>query len=94
MESPITPQQITEQVLASFETTPDARRRELMKAFVSHLHAFVNDVALTEEEGPGDGAPPGSERGVSLDTLGVVLAVCQRRPVGGMELRCSGRSRG
>jgi hydroxyquinol 1,2-dioxygenase len=50
VESPITRQQITEQVLASFETTPDARRRELMKAFVSHLHAFVNDVALTEEE--------------------------------------------
>ena len=50
MESPITPQQITEQVLASFEATPDPRRRELMRAFVSHLHAFVTEVGLTEEE--------------------------------------------
>jgi hydroxyquinol 1,2-dioxygenase len=50
VQRPITPQQITEQVLASFETTPDPRRRELMRAFVSHLHAFVNEVALTEEE--------------------------------------------
>ena len=50
MESPITPQQITEQVLASFDAAPDPRRRELMKAFVSHLHAFVTEVELTEEE--------------------------------------------
>jgi catechol 1,2-dioxygenase len=50
VEGPITPQQITDQVLASFDATPDPRRRELMKAFVSHLHAFVTEVELTEEE--------------------------------------------
>ncbi|HEX3832330.1 MAG TPA: dioxygenase [Solirubrobacteraceae bacterium] len=50
MEGPITPTQITDQVLASFDATPDPRRRELMKAFVSHLHAFVTEVELTEEE--------------------------------------------
>jgi hydroxyquinol 1,2-dioxygenase len=50
VERPITPQQITEQVLASFDATPDPRRRELMTAFVSHLHAFVTEVGLTEEE--------------------------------------------
>ena len=50
MQSPITQQQITEQVLASFDATPDPRRRELMKAFVSHLHAFVTEAELTEEE--------------------------------------------
>jgi hydroxyquinol 1,2-dioxygenase len=48
--SPITPRQITDQVLASFDATPDPRRRELMRAFASHLHAFVTEVALTEEE--------------------------------------------
>jgi hydroxyquinol 1,2-dioxygenase len=53
VESPITPQQITEQVLASFDATPDPRRRELMRAFVSHLHAFVTEVGLTEEEWAG-----------------------------------------
>jgi catechol 1,2-dioxygenase len=53
VDSPITPQQITEQVLASFDATPDPRRGELMKAFVSHLHAFVTEVELTEEEWAG-----------------------------------------
>jgi hydroxyquinol 1,2-dioxygenase len=50
VQSPITPQQITEQVLASFDAAPDPRRRELMQAFVSHLHAFVTEVELTEAE--------------------------------------------
>jgi hydroxyquinol 1,2-dioxygenase len=50
VQSAITEQPITEQVLASFAATPDLRRRELMQAFVSHLHAFVIGVALTEAE--------------------------------------------
>jgi catechol 1,2-dioxygenase len=50
VDSPITSQEITEQALASFDAAPDPRRRELMKAFVSHLHAFVTEVELTEEE--------------------------------------------
>jgi hydroxyquinol 1,2-dioxygenase len=50
VDRPITQQQITEQVLASFDGSPDPRRRMLMKALVSHLHAFVCEVELTEEE--------------------------------------------
>jgi hydroxyquinol 1,2-dioxygenase len=43
-------QEITEQVLASFAATPEPRRHELMRALVSHLHAFVTEVGLTEAE--------------------------------------------
>jgi hydroxyquinol 1,2-dioxygenase len=50
MERPTTPREITEQVLASFSEAPEPRRRELMEAVVSHLHAFVTEVGLTEEE--------------------------------------------
>ena len=42
--------EITDQVLASFDGTAQPRRRELMQAFVSHLHAFVTEVGLTEAE--------------------------------------------
>ena len=44
-----TPEEITERVVASFETAP-ARLREVMSALVRHLHAFAIDVALTPEE--------------------------------------------
>ena len=37
-------------VLAVMEQTPDARRREIMMSLVTHLHGFVNDVKLTEDE--------------------------------------------
>lgn len=36
--------------LASFETCPDPRLREIMQALVRHLHAFVSEVRLTEAE--------------------------------------------
>lgn len=42
--------ELTDRVLASFENTPDGRLRELMQALTKHLHAFVRDVRLTEEE--------------------------------------------
>ncbi|MET0930791.1 MAG: dioxygenase [Aeromicrobium sp.] len=41
---------LVRQVLASFEGTPDARLRELMQGVVTHLHAFLRDVRLTEQE--------------------------------------------
>jgi len=41
---------ITAEVLRRFETTPDARLREIMLALVRHLHGFVKDVQLTERE--------------------------------------------
>lgn len=43
-------EELIERVLASFETTPDERLRELMRSLTRHLHAFVRDVRLTEAE--------------------------------------------
>jgi hydroxyquinol 1,2-dioxygenase len=39
-----------EVVTASFENTPEPRLRALLTALVDHLHAFVKDVELTDEE--------------------------------------------
>ena len=39
-----------EVVVASFASTPDPRLREIMTALVRHLHDFVKDVELTEDE--------------------------------------------
>jgi catechol 1,2-dioxygenase len=39
-----------EVVAASFVDTPDPRLRQVMTSLVRHLHAFVKDVELTEEE--------------------------------------------
>jgi catechol 1,2-dioxygenase len=35
---------LTEQVVARFANTPDARLRTLMQSLVRHLHAFVSEV--------------------------------------------------
>src|SRR5262245_36579770 len=43
-------EQITEAVLAELARAPNARFREVMGAFVRHLHAFAREVKLTEEE--------------------------------------------
>jgi len=43
-------QRLTEAVLASLGQCKDPRRREIMDALVRHLHAFVREVELTEEE--------------------------------------------
>lgn len=39
-----------EVVAASFDATPDPRVKQVMTSLVRHLHAFVKDVELTEEE--------------------------------------------
>ena len=39
-----------EVVAASFAGTPDPRLRQVMTSLVHHLHAFVKDVELTEQE--------------------------------------------
>jgi hydroxyquinol 1,2-dioxygenase len=44
------PDEITADVVASFEGAADERLRELMQALVRHLHAFVQEVALTPAE--------------------------------------------
>jgi catechol 1,2-dioxygenase len=42
--------ELTEQVLAVMRRTADPRLREIMEALVRHLHAFVREVRLTEDE--------------------------------------------
>jgi hydroxyquinol 1,2-dioxygenase len=43
-------EQLTQDVLAAFDTTPDPRLRQLMMALVKHIHAFAREVDLTPEE--------------------------------------------
>jgi hydroxyquinol 1,2-dioxygenase len=43
-------QDVTKAVLAELQRAPDARFREVMSAFVRHLHDFAREVKLTEEE--------------------------------------------
>jgi catechol 1,2-dioxygenase len=48
--TPISAADITAAALASFEDCPDPRLREIMQALVRHLHAFIAEVHLTEDE--------------------------------------------
>src|SRR5260370_21194478 len=41
---------ITQEVLARFSATQDPRLRQIMLGLISHLHAFVKEVQLTEAE--------------------------------------------
>ena len=43
-------QEIVEQVVASFGNAGDARLKQLMQALTRHLHAFMREVRLTEDE--------------------------------------------
>jgi protocatechuate 3,4-dioxygenase beta subunit len=45
-----TEEDITTEVLRRFEATESPRLREIMQSFVRHMHGFVRDVKLTEEE--------------------------------------------
>jgi protocatechuate 3,4-dioxygenase beta subunit len=45
-----TEERSAEVVAASFARTPDPRLRHVLTSLVQHLHAFVKDVELTEEE--------------------------------------------
>jgi hydroxyquinol 1,2-dioxygenase len=42
--------ELTEAVAASFAASPDPRVREITGSLVRHLHAFVREVGLTEDE--------------------------------------------
>jgi hypothetical protein len=44
------PDHVTEAVLAEIERAPDQRFREVMSALVKHLHSFIREVKLSEEE--------------------------------------------
>jgi catechol 1,2-dioxygenase len=46
----VTPAEITADTLRRFRDTPDARLKELMLALTRHLHAFIVEVGLTEDE--------------------------------------------
>ncbi|CCQ15584.1 Hydroxyquinol 1,2-dioxygenase [Rhodococcus sp. AW25M09] len=41
---------LTDKVVASFAETPDPRLRELLTGLTEHLHAFIREVRLTEDE--------------------------------------------
>ena len=45
-----TPAEITAAAVVSFDGCAEPRLRELMRAFVRHLHAFAVEVGLTEDE--------------------------------------------
>jgi catechol 1,2-dioxygenase len=45
-----TQEDVTRAVLEEMQRTPDARTREILAALVTHLHAFVREVRLTERE--------------------------------------------
>src|SRR5215218_5955011 len=48
--NPTTPDDITAAVLDSFAACEDERLRTVMRALAGHLHAFVREVQLTEDE--------------------------------------------
>lgn len=50
MTEQTTPDDITAAVLASFDQCPDERLGTVMRSLTAHLHAFVKEVGLTEEE--------------------------------------------
>ena len=41
---------LIERVLASFAQTQDPRLKTVMESLARHLHAFIRDVRLTEDE--------------------------------------------
>jgi protocatechuate 3,4-dioxygenase beta subunit len=43
-------QAVTDEVLASFDGTKDARLKEVVESLTRHLHAFAREVRLTQEE--------------------------------------------
>lgn len=43
-------QNLTKNVLKSFANCPDPRLKEVIESLVTHLHSFIRDVRLTEEE--------------------------------------------
>ena len=50
IQLPTTPESILPLVIQAMSRTPDARLRELMASLTSHLHAFILETQVTEEE--------------------------------------------
>src|SRR5918999_4006808 len=45
-----TQEDVTAAVLGEVQRTPDPRTREILSSLVTHLHAFIREVKLTEKE--------------------------------------------
>src|SRR5215472_12560683 len=77
---------VTTAVLAEVARAPDARFKEIMEAFVRHLHDFIREVKLTEEEfqaaigyivGLGQHTNPTHNEAVLMSgSLGVSTLIC------------------
>ncbi|MFF2519639.1 dioxygenase [Streptomyces sp. NPDC058086] len=89
----LTSDTITEAVISTMRDTKDARVAEILESLVRHLHAFVRDVELTEEEWAqgvdfltrtGQTCTPTRQEFILLsDVLGVTMlvdALSNRRP--------------
>jgi hydroxyquinol 1,2-dioxygenase len=90
----LTSDTITEAVISTMRDTKDSRLAEILESLVRHLHSFVSDVALTEEEWAqgvdfltrtGQMCTPTRQEFILLsDVLGVTMlvdALSNRRPV-------------
>ncbi|MFC7405624.1 intradiol ring-cleavage dioxygenase [Georgenia alba] len=85
---------VTEQVLASFDGSPDERLKEILQALTRHAHAFVREVRLTEDEwdaavrflrGCGDITTDTRQEFILLsDVLGISMqTICVNQPAVG-----------
>ena len=94
----LTEENTTDVVLKAWSDNPDPRFKEIMDAMVSHLHAFVKEVQLTEAEWGAAikylhqcadiSSPERSEFILTSDVLGVsslVDTINNRRPDGATE---------
>lgn len=89
---------ITAETIRRFDATPDPRLREIMTSLTRHLHGFVKDVQLTEQEwfeaiafltATGHKCDDNRQEFILLsDTLGVSMVVdliSHRKPAGATE---------
>ena len=94
----LTEDDLTEEVLATFEDAEPERFKEIMQSLVRHLHAFVREVEPTEEEWfeaikfltrTGQISDDNRQEFILLsDTLGVsmqVIGINHRKPTGATE---------
>ncbi|MDG2167788.1 MAG: dioxygenase, partial [Opitutales bacterium] len=88
---------ITDAVLKAIDGTKDARAKEVMSSLIRHLHAFVKDVQLTQDEWEGAieylydtgqiTGPTRNEFILTSDTLGIssLVDIINSNPDGGTE---------
>ena len=97
-DQPKTVQQITAEVVERFGDTPNPRLREIMQKLVKHVHAFLDDAQIEEDEwgeaigfltATGQKCDDMRQEFILLsDVLGVTMVVdliTQRKPAGATE---------